>query len=118
MAIPRANSQAEGTPWVNSAPADTTFSVDVPVMIDGMASVEVVYSGLDAADGSIRLKASNSRNSSTARNLTTDAYTLTTANSSIFFNIYGIGYNYLHAMYDPGSNSTGGITLYLARKNP
>ena len=117
MSLPRTNlTTSESTAWVKSAPADTSFVTAVPVLMDGKAAVEVVYAGLDAADAYVRIKASNSGDSTRARDLTTLAQTMTTANSSILFNVFDIGYSYLHLEYDAGSNTDGTITAHLSRK--
>ena len=116
MSLPRINRQDEGTPWVNSAPADTSFVTGVPVLMDTKASVEVIYSGLDAADATVWMKASNQNNSAAPRCLTPNPSTLTTANSSVLFNISQMGYSYLYLDYDAGSNTDGAITARLVRK--
>ena len=117
MSLPRANlTSSESSAWISAADAAVSFVTAVPVMMDGSASVEVVYTGLDAADGYIRLQASNSGDQTRARDLTISPSTLTTANSSILFNIEKIGYGYIHMVYDAGSNSTGSITARLTRK--
>jgi len=117
MSLPRTNlTSSESSAWVDAADAAVSFVTAVPVMMDGSASVEVVYTGLDAADGWVRLQASNSGDQTRARDLTISAATMTTANSSILFNINEIGYSYLHLVYDAGSNSAGSITARLTRK--
>ena len=116
MSLPRANKTGQGSLWVDSAPADTSFVTAAPLLMDGRAAVEVVYSGLDAADAYVRLWGSNSGDFTKARCLTDEAATLTTANSAILFNIFEIGYSYLHLEYDAGANTTGSIDADLARK--
>ena len=116
MSIPRFNRTGQGNLWVDSAPADTSFTTGIDVMIDGRAAVEVVYTGLDAADGYVRLLGSNSGDVLKARCLTGEPTTLTTANSSILFNVFEIGYNYLHLQYDAGANTAGSIDATLSRK--
>ncbi len=113
MSLPRSN---EVTPWVNAAAADTSFVTGVPVLMDERAAIEVVYTGLDAADAYIQLKGSVSGEIAKARNLTDYASTLTTANSSILFNVGDIGYSWLHVVYDAGANTAGSITIDLTRK--
>jgi len=110
------NTTGEGSKWVDSAPADTSFVTGVPVLMDEVAAVEVVYTGLDKADATVRMKAGNSNDATRARCLTVDPQTMTTANSSILFNISQMGYNYLYLEYDAGSNSAGAINAYLSRK--
>lgn len=110
MSLPRPSK------WVDSAPAATSFTTAIPVLMDEMAGVEVVYSGLDAADAYVRLKASNSGDITRARNLTDFASTMVTTNSAILFNIFNAAYHYLHLEYDAGSNTDGAINVYLSRK--
>jgi hypothetical protein len=102
--------------WVQSAAAASSFTTMVPVLNDYSASVQVVYKGLDAVDGCIRLKGSNDEVVANAQNLTDDPSTMTTATSSILFNIDRMGFGYLLAEYDAGSNSTGTVSLFLVRK--
>ena len=116
MSLPRTNNQSQSPAWVNSAPADTSFVTGIAVLHEDRAAVEVIYTGLDAADATIRLKASNSNDINRARNLTDDVCTMTTANSSILFNIKEMGFTFLHAEYDAGSNTAGAVTVHLSRK--
>ena len=116
MSIPRFNKTGEGNLWVNSAPADASFTTGIELLHDSNAAVEVVYTGLDAADATVRLKASNSNDVDRARNLTAAPSTLTTANSSYLFNIEEANYGYLHLVYDSGSNSAGSVYAYVVRK--
>ena len=117
MSLPRMNLTAsENVAWVSSAQADTSFVTGVPVLMDDRAAIEIVYTGLDAADAWVKLQASNSGDATRARDLASDVITMTTANSSILFNVYQVGYGYIHLVYDAGSNTKGSVTARLTRK--
>ena len=113
MSLPRSNEQ---TPWVDSAPADTSFVTGIPVLMDGSAAIEVVYSGIDATNGNIRLKGSVSGEIAKARNLTDYASTFTATAAAFLFNVSDIGYSWIHVVYVAGSNTAGSVTVDLTRK--
>ena len=117
MSLPRTNlTSTENQPWVNSVSAAASFVTAAPVLMDGSAAIEIVYSGVDGVDGWLRLQGSNSGDQTKAKDLTLAATTMTTAASSILFNVSQIGYGYIHLVYDAGSNTTGTITARLTRK--
>ena len=117
MSLPRTNlTNSTYTPWVNEADAAVSFVTAIPVLHDSAASVEVIYSGLDDVDGTVKLTGSNSGDYTRSRDLTYDVVTMTTANSSILFNVNQIGYGYIHLIYDAGGNTAGTITAHLVRK--
>ena len=116
MSIPRMNQASQGSIWVDSAPAATSFTTAIAVLHDQRAGIEVIYSGLDAADAYVRLHASNSGDATRARRLTELPATLTTANSSVLFNVTEMGYNFIHLEYDAGANTAGAVDVYLSRK--
>lgn len=116
MSLPRFNQSGQVSAWTSSAPADTSFVTAIPVINDANAAIEVVYKGLDAADAYMRLRASNSGDYLSATPLSETACTFTTAAGFSLFNVKDIGYAYIHAEYDAGSNTDGTVTLYVTRK--
>jgi len=110
------NLTSQGEPWVNGVDAATSFVASTAVLMDEAAGVEIIYSGLDAADAYVKLQGGNSADITRARDLTDFVTTMTTANSSILFNVSKIGFNYMYLVYDAGTNSKGTITAHLSRK--
>ena len=117
MSLPRTNlTSSENLAWVKSAAADTSFVASAAVLMDEAASVEVIYADLDAADAYVKLQGGNSGDYTRARDLRDYVTTMTTANSSILFNVSDVSFNYIYLVYDAGSNSKGTITAHLSRK--
>ena len=102
--------------WVQSATAAASFTTSIAVEMDYSGSVQLVYKGLDATDATFRLQANNDEVITNSSNLTNTASTLTTAASSVLYNIDKIGFKFLVCEYDAGSNSAGTVSIFRVRK--
>lgn len=108
-----------GVPFYNivatQISAAASYSTALEVQNYSNAAVQVIWSGVDATNGTIRCKASN-RYTTDFQNLSQYPITMVASAGNHMFNIYDIGYSYLQIYYDPGSNTAGTIDLVATRK--
>lgn len=109
MAIPRYDL------IVQSLTAGASYTTSFEVLNYNQCAVQLVWSGLDSAVGTFRLKASN--DGTNWENLTTFPYTMISASDNHLFNMYQIGYGYMQVAYGAVSNTTGTLALKITRKS-
>lgn len=98
-----------------SIAASASFTTNFHVFNYSNAAIQVIWSGLDATNGTVRCRASN-KLAGNYQNLTANPVTLTTAAGEHIFNIYDIGYGYIQLYYDNASNTTGSFEVVSVRK--
>lgn len=98
-----------------SIPASNSYTTSFEVLNYNQCAVQVIWSGLNATNGSVRLLASN--DGVNYQNLTTNATTMVSATDNHIFNMYSIGYGEMRVYYSPGSNTTGLINIKTLRKS-
>ena len=99
---------------VQSVAAGATYTTSFEVLNYNQCAVQVVWSGLDTAVGTVRLKASN--DGTNWENLTTFPYTMASATDNHIYNMYSIGYAFMQVVYNAVSNTTGTIAIKTVRK--
>lgn len=100
---------------VASSSAATSFTTSFEVLNYNQCAVQIIWTSLNTAVGTVKLQASN--DGTNWENLTALPYTMTSANDNHIFNMYEIGYAFMQVNYAAVSNTAGQVTVKTVRKS-
>lgn len=101
----------------NGYDAAVSFTTQLEWTNHDSGAIQVIWSGLNATNGTVRLRATV--DGSSWDNLTTDPKTLTVSSGNQIFNFTGgdIGFENVQIVYAAGSNTVGTVTALANRKS-
>ena len=95
-------------------PASQSYTTSFEVLNYSTAGVQIAWSGINATNGTVRLRASC--DGTNFQDLTQFPVTMVSGTDNHIFNMYLIGYSYMQLSYSPQSITTGTIDVVAVRK--
>lgn len=95
-------------------PATASFTTSFEVLNYSQAAVQVIWTGFNNTNAEIRLRASN--DDTYFQNLTAEPVTMVASSSNHVFNVYQISYGFMQVYFNPGSNTSGTLSIKTIRK--